>query len=330
MLQFASSPSALPGDYCGDLSRCGLELRDWAARHDDTEMVDSIDDGQLIYRSWADHEFGVFGTDTGSGSLRIDAEMSDDVIAFGVSLGKKPPSFRLAESRTDDQPGLDILCLPKGSRFEISTGTDGLRAVTLLVQFNALRRTCEIAGQDAPSLLSAMLSDRRPELRHKALPVAIQRTAETILAAPPSDPFADLFYRGKSAELLWLILDRLRQEGDEPDPKAAISQVASNGVERVRRAIAEHVTRNWATDELSRIAGMNRTKLRYLFKRIHGMTIFEYRTAIIMQRADDMLQNTDFSVAEIGFRLGYGEASSFNMAYKRFYGHPPGYLRRNH
>jgi AraC-like DNA-binding protein len=330
MLQFASFQSALPSDYLCNLSRCGLELNGWQARSDATERDSRPDRPSLVYRSWSDGGLGMFGTDTGNGSLKIDAEMSDDVVAFAVSPGEKSRSFRIADSLSDDNRGLAIICLPKGSHLEISTGVCGLRSVTLLVQFDALRRACKIPGDSSLSLLDTMLRESRPKLTQRALPLAVQRAAEAVISAPPADPFAELFYRAKASELLWLILDRLHHEEQLPEGGLAISQVASAGVERVRRAIAEHVTRNWTTDELSRIAGMNRTKLRYLFKHIHGMTIFEYRTAIIMQSADEMLQTTDLSVAEIGFRLGYGEPSSFNIAYKRFYGHPPGQARRRH
>lgn len=330
MQSLASFQSRLPSDYLCNLSRCGLELSGWQAQADATERESEIGPQSLVYRSWSDGELGMFGTDTGSGSLQIDAEMSDDVVAFAVSPGEMARSFRVADSLSEDHRGLAIICLPKGSHLEISTGMSGLRSVTLLVQFNALRRACNMPGNPSLAMLDSMLREGKPQFNQRALPLTVQRAAEAVINAPQADPFAELFYRAKSAEMLWLILDRLRHEEELPEGGLAISQTAADGVERVRRAISEHVTRNWTTDELSRIAGMNRTKLRYLFKHIHGMTIFDYRTAIIMQNADEMLQTTDLSVAEIGFRLGYGEPSSFNIAYKRFYGHPPGQARRRH
>lgn len=330
MPSFGSLQSKLPTDYLCNLSRCGLELNGWQARSDAAEREDEAGRQSLVYRSWSDGELGMFGTDTGNGSVQIDARMSDDVVAFAVAPGEKSRSFRVAGAMSGDNRGLVIICLPKGSHLEISTGICGLRSVTLLVHFDALRRACNMPGNRSLSLLDTMLQNGKPQFNQRALPLAVQRAAEAVISAPSADPFAELFYRAKSAELLWLILDRLRHDDELPHSGFAIGKTASDGIERVRRAISEHVTRNWTTDELSRIAGMNRTKLRYLFKQIHGMTIFDYRTAILMQSADEMLQATDLSVAEIGFRLGYGEPSSFNIAYKRFYGHPPGQARRRH
>ena len=74
------------------------------------------------------------------------------------------------------------------------------------------------------------------------------------------------------------------------DADKAISSRAREGIERVRRFLAEDPARNVTTEQLGRMAGMNRTKLRSLFKRVHGMTMFEYRQALIMKSADEMLR----------------------------------------
>jgi AraC-like DNA-binding protein len=170
--------------------------------------------------------------------------------------------------------------------------------------------------------------ERMPFSAKASLPIAIRRTAEAVISNSPSAAFERLYRRAKMAELLWLVMDHLRRTDFGSEGDNAISTRAWDGIERVRRCIEEDPGRNITTEQLSRTAGMNRTKLRWLFKRIHGVTMFEYRQAIIMKNAEEMLRHPNLTIAEIGYRLGYREPSSFSIAYRRFYGHAPGEVRR--
>jgi AraC-like DNA-binding protein len=163
------------------------------------------------------------------------------------------------------------------------------------------------------------------------LPAAIRRTGQEIIdnTPSPSATFERLYRRAKMAELLWLVMNHLRRaDFGCDDADGAISSRAIEGIERVRCFLEEHPGRNVTTEQLGRMAAMNRTRLRSLFKRVHGMTMFEYRQAIIMRSADEMLRQQNLAISEIGYRLGFREPSSFSIAYRRFYGHAPSAVRR--
>jgi AraC-like DNA-binding protein len=73
---------------------------------------------------------------------------------------------------------------------------------------------------------------------------------------------------------------------------------------------------------------MNRTKLRAAFKEMYGMTLVEYRTAVSMQRAEQLLGEAGATVQEAAHSAGYANASSFIVAFKRYFGVSPGDFRR--
>jgi AraC-like DNA-binding protein len=317
---FAGGPTA---DYVQDLESVGLGLRNWQS----DAKADRMASAPLIYRSWSNGAAGIFATDTRNSSVQIETEATQDLLALGIQLGNEYPAFRLGNSPFSGQ-GLDIICLPRGSRLQMSTNRNGLCSVALLIHIDALAATCDVVDRELPSIVRKIRHERAPFSAKASLPLSIQRTARGLIDDSPCITFERLHRRAKMTELLWLVMDHLHRGDLLHQSQGAIGNRAREGVERVRRFIENDPARDATINELSRMAGMNRTNLRLLFKRMNGVTIFEYRQALIMKRADEMLRQPGCTIAEIGYRLGYREPSSFNIAYKRFWGHPPGEVRR--
>jgi AraC-like DNA-binding protein len=81
-------------------------------------------------------------------------------------------------------------------------------------------------------------------------------------------------------------------------------------------------------EDLAKEFAMSSSKLKRLFKAIHGVTIAEYSRALRMHKAKTLLRNSDKSVSQIAADLGYEHASSFITAYKRSFGATPKAFRR--
>jgi AraC-like DNA-binding protein len=322
----AGHPPGPSGDYVRDLDCVGLRLRNW--RCDAESGAESAATGRLVYRSWSDRVMGIFGTDTGASLVDIEAEASEDLLAVGIPLGEEEPVFRVGNTPFSGQ-GLDIFCLPRGSRLQLSTSRNGLRSVALLIQIDAVPAVCNAAEEDLPAIVQKIRRERAPFSAKAALPILMRRTAQEVVGDSAAAVFQRLYRRAKMAELLWLAMNHLRRAEADSETDQAIGSAARDGIERVRAFIDQDPAHYASTVQLSRLAGMNRTKMRSLFKRLYGVTIFEYRQALVMKHADELLRQPDFTIAEIGYRLGYREPSSFNIAYKRFYGHAPGRFRRS-
>ncbi|MEI3309628.1 MAG: helix-turn-helix transcriptional regulator [Eggerthella lenta] len=77
------------------------------------------------------------------------------------------------------------------------------------------------------------------------------------------------------------------------------------------------------SSELCRIACMSASKLTRLFKQAEGMTPQEYARTLRMERACELLGDTDLSMAEIAARLGFARQGSFSEAFKERFGATP-------
>lgn len=79
--------------------------------------------------------------------------------------------------------------------------------------------------------------------------------------------------------------------------------------------------------ELAKRVGINQTKLKNGFHSIFNNTIFGYLQDIRMQQAKKYLVDTDLSIQEIGFLVGYQNSANFSNAFKKIHGYSPIKLR---
>ena len=63
-------------------------------------------------------------------------------------------------------------------------------------------------------------------------------------------------------------------------------------------------------------------------KKITGMPPNKYVLKFKMEKARQLLIDTDLSVSEVGYAVGVGDASYFNRLYKNFYGISPSQFRK--
>jgi len=80
--------------------------------------------------------------------------------------------------------------------------------------------------------------------------------------------------------------------------------------------------------ELSKRFHMDQASLCRFFKRATGRTMTAYLNELRVGAAAQLLINTDDSILDIGFRVGFGNYSNFNRQFKRIKGFGPRSLRR--
>jgi transcriptional regulator GlxA family with amidase domain len=84
----------------------------------------------------------------------------------------------------------------------------------------------------------------------------------------------------------------------------------------------------WTVTQLARRVGMSRPVFARRFRAALGMSPLRYLSAQRMQRAAELLQQPEPSLAEVAARVGYVSEFAFNRAFKRHYFVAPGSYRR--
>ncbi len=114
----------------------------------------------------------------------------------------------------------------------------------------------------------------------------------------------------------------------QPAPEAGTS---GPGVNRLQPAIEWAETNPGATPGLRVMAGrarLSESHFRSLFRKLRGQPAGTWLRERRMEEAGRLLRTTELTLKEIAARLGYGDVVSFNRAFARHHGTPPGRFRR--
>jgi len=81
--------------------------------------------------------------------------------------------------------------------------------------------------------------------------------------------------------------------------------------------------------ELARKVGINDYKLKRGFKKFFDITVFEFLMRARMEKARQLLLETDLPIKEIAMILGYRSIANFSAAFKKYMGLPPSKLKQD-
>ena len=106
-----------------------------------------------------------------------------------------------------------------------------------------------------------------------------------------------------------------------------ISEQALGGIEHSILFINRNLENSLTLDEVAREANMNRSYFCTVFKRLNGMSPWEYITIKRIEKAVDLLKTTDSTMIEIAGMCGFNNTSNFNRAFKKVTGRIPKHYR---
>lgn len=100
-------------------------------------------------------------------------------------------------------------------------------------------------------------------------------------------------------------------------------------VEKALAYIDEHLTEDLTLDEISNVAQMSRNYFCRQFKKLNGISPWEYITVKRIEKAVEYIKTTDLTRLEIAAKCGYNNTSNFYYAFKKITGKNPAEYREN-
>jgi AraC-like DNA-binding protein len=86
---------------------------------------------------------------------------------------------------------------------------------------------------------------------------------------------------------------------------------------RVVDYLCDHLANQPSLDDLARIAGSNRLTLSRNFKRLYGMTVFEWLREQRLGHAAKLLGESNRPISEIATTVGYSSLQGLANAFKQ-------------
>ena len=134
------------------------------------------------------------------------------------------------------------------------------------------------------------------------------------------------YFKVKILELL-LYLNAMTVPEDENE-QPYFYRTQAEKVRAIRQFLIAHISENYTQEELSQRFDIPMTAMKTCFRSVYGEAIGAWLTGYRMNRAAELLRESDLSIAEIGSRVGYDNAGKFTVAFKKTMKLTPSEYRR--
>jgi AraC-like DNA-binding protein len=95
-------------------------------------------------------------------------------------------------------------------------------------------------------------------------------------------------------------------------------------LQKAKDLVDADLVRHYTIPEITRHAGISATKLKSGFRQLFGMGLYQYHKEQRLLKAADLLENSNKTLKQISYSLGYKHTCNFLTAFKKRYGMPPG------
>ena len=100
-------------------------------------------------------------------------------------------------------------------------------------------------------------------------------------------------------------------------------------ISKILSYMENHISEVVPASKLLSLAGMSESTLLRLFHNITGMSPVEYHNRLKIERVCSELQQTDKTITEIAFDLGFSDSNYLTRLFKKTMGIPPGEWRKH-
>jgi len=149
-------------------------------------------------------------------------------------------------------------------------------------------------------------------LHLKRVPLArVERLAEEMeKECADNIPGYEAALRAKLLEML-VYLSRAYTSTDTTEAHALLR------VGNVIGALETDFSKNWTLEDLLNIAHMSRSNLMRVFRKATGQTPIEYLVRLRIQRAMELLRNTNLTITEIALEVGFNDSNYFTRQFRK-------------
>jgi len=148
-----------------------------------------------------------------------------------------------------------------------------------------------------------------------------QLSAEYLSQQPGSDIIIN-----KLTEVV--IVELIRIDFGRSEKNTFVAALYDKQISHALKLLHEAPEKPWTLETLAAEAALSRASFSKRFKERVGQPMFEYLTALRMQRARELLRRTTPSVYEVANRVGYDSDLAFTKAFKRTTGTTPTRFRK--
>ena len=224
------------------------------------------------------------------------------------------PRDGVAEGRLDDYPFLDF-------------SSDYLGLVTVLYLDKMPKGDSIYLCLKDKVEESGLNKEKKDSLFYFRQSNLTRHAVETLLDMCFSNESKDMILI-KAIEVVMRYIDDITTSNSES--RRLVNQSQLKIAEEIMNCLTKRYDEPWTTKCFAEKFKISGTTLNKYFFSVYGYEIKEYQIKVRMERAEEMLCETDYQIGEIAQRVGYATHTKFGTVFKDRYGVTPREFRRRY
>jgi AraC-like DNA-binding protein len=134
------------------------------------------------------------------------------------------------------------------------------------------------------------------------------------------DLSTDLLNRARIQEYL---IHACCELAERPEDHEEVPDYSQKLAEQIRSYIDLHYTEPILVNELAQIARCSPNHLNTLFRKHVGIPVHQYILQQRLQEAKRLLENSEYTIKEVAYRMGFNDPLYFSRIFRKYFLHPP-------
>lgn len=323
------------------------KLRGATAQSDTTNFVNEL---ALIFNAEPGHNIISLPPDEGSGTIRLmDSNNGLHLITWDIQVSAIK-QFKKFPVRPQSGKFFTIIASLTPKHFQIRkregvvlpdvlfmtaeyplmyTFLPGHKIKVMIINISAEWIFREFRDADPDILFQAhdLFYEKKPLLYTEEASFTMHHNLEDMHELINSGRGDAFFAKTKTLSLLHDIFRRL-QDVPTGDKKENIERLQAKML-TVEKILDEYLDKNLPSiATIAKQVALSESTLKRNFKKVYGISIYEFYLKKKMQLARQLLDQQPISVKEVAYMLGYEKTSNFITMFKKFYDFSPGALRK--
>ena len=298
---------------CGHVMRMRYVSEDTVQNFGDQEVFWFRDQFGMI-RSHLHHPNDLCSPIVGSGALLIQFRQQ----ASSIEIDHRGHATAFAH------PSINLYMLPAGAEWVRHVhAASPWRTVSLWYRPDVIRRLVdEGALRNLPVSLLSFLAGKNTTPCVRSLPLTSrhQIVLDDMLGCRMDGSLRVLYLEAKTTELLCLTLNDVAADPPARPSPCPLSRADIDNLHQAKEILAANYTDPPTLHDLGRKVGLNRRKLAQGFKHLFHVTAYEYCIHQRMREARRLLLDTEMTINDVAYAVGYSDPSSFTKTFKRQFG----------
>ncbi len=275
---------------------------------------------------WLSSDLGLMAKQAKMADARSELFIGEDFLKIHFRLdGESSIAFPGTEATPLRGPLCGVMLHPQGlEKYEWVPG--GAETwVTFFCRPGLLADTLGLGSSQLPPEFKRFLSGTSPDLYNRSLSLTPEMalSVNSLMNTCFDGALRAAFTEAKALELLCQVMATLGQDPKSLPQTVKLMTRDLLRLDEARDLLDTQFINPPSLAVLSRTIGINQTKLVAGFRHQFGVTVHDYCLRKRMEMAIELLRQSDQSITEIAYAVGYDYSSNFTAAFKRYFGYAP-------